>query len=70
MSTNTIKAVSPLVLGAMGAIITAMAMFAPGINDSRSDKAFGFGLTCIAGAAGAMQSGSGSKEESNVHKLR
>ncbi|MBD0265320.1 MAG: hypothetical protein ICV78_22145 [Tolypothrix sp. Co-bin9] len=51
-----IRAMTPIFIASVGAIIGVAALFSPDISDAKTSAGFGLAGTAIAGAAGLAQS--------------
>ncbi len=56
MKTDSIQAITPLVLGVTGLIIGMAVIFCPNLSDAKGAGGFGLAGTAIAGASGLAQS--------------
>lgn len=60
LTPEIIRAMTPMFIASVGAIIGVAVLFSPGISDAKTSAGFGLAGTAIGGAAGLAQ---GSKNE-------
>lgn len=56
LTPEIIRALTPMFIASVGAIIGVAVLFSPGISDAKTSAGFGLAGTAIAGAAGLAQS--------------
>ncbi|NEU76977.1 hypothetical protein PI95_031890 [Hassallia byssoidea VB512170] len=56
LTPEIIRAITPMFIASVGAIIGVAVLFSPGISDAKTSAGFGLAGTAIAGAAGLAQS--------------
>jgi hypothetical protein len=56
LTPEVIRAMTPIFIATVGAIIGVAVLFSPGISDAKTSAGFGLAGTAIAGAAGLAQS--------------
>jgi hypothetical protein len=56
LTPEIIRAMTPMFIASVGAIIGVAVLFSPGISDAKTSAGFGLAGTAIAGAAGLAQS--------------